>query len=266
MKHLLYIGIAAFAFLPLSAFAASSLSSFYSGSGWGNTQTLSGYGTQNSSLFQNSTNLLNGAGSGFQYGVGSSALDPTQSSGFNFQPIVALPLPGQSGGLTGQTPINEYLTGVFRLAITVSVVLAVIMIIIDGFKYMTSEAVGNKKDALAGIRSALFGLILLLATYLILFIINPSILCLSLFNPAGSNCGVSNSYLQNLTLPGNLGNSNLQNLTSGTNLTNTTQTNPQSGNAWSFTDSKGNTQYFTQQTDCKQHASAGATCTEGPAH
>jgi hypothetical protein len=119
---------------------------------------------------------------------------PTSPGGFEFQPIVALPLVGQNGStLTGCTPINEYLAGVFRLAITVSVVLAVIMIIIDGFQYMTSEAVGNKKEALAGLRQALFGLVLLLASYLILFIINPSILSLSLFNSKDEGCQTTTS-------------------------------------------------------------------------
>ena len=121
-------------------------------------------------------------------GAGAAPTASTPTSHFQFYPIVSLPLVGQGTSLTNNTSINEYLAGVFRLAISVAAVLAVIMIVVDGFKYMTSEAIGNKKDALSGLRDALFGLVLLLASYLILFIINPSILCLSLFNPAGSSC------------------------------------------------------------------------------
>lgn len=106
------------------------------------------------------------------------------SDKFTFQPIIqgqTLPLPTNN--------LCDYLNALFKLSISISVVLAVIMIIIDGFKYMTSEAVGNKKDALGGIRSALGGLVLLLASYLLLFIINPQILSLSVVSTNGGALG-----------------------------------------------------------------------------
>ncbi|MDE2079173.1 MAG: hypothetical protein KGI73_02185 [Patescibacteria group bacterium] len=113
----------------------------------------------------------------------------TQTGGgtgnFQFQPIVPLPLLGGST-LQQQTPLSSYVNSLFQLAITVGVVLAVIMIIIDGFKYMTSEAVGNKKDALQGIRSALFGLLIILAATLVLNIINPQLISLNLSGINGS--------------------------------------------------------------------------------
>ena len=112
---------------------------------------------------------------------------------FHFVPIVPIPISGQSGTLDENTSLGCYVNAVFNIAIMVSVVLAVIMIIIDGFKYMTTEAVGNKKDALGGIRQALFGLILLLASWLILHVINPQITNLNVLqlNGNGSSCASS---------------------------------------------------------------------------
>jgi len=116
--------------------------------------------------------------------------DTATGQKFQFQPIVSVPLP-TGGSVDANTSLSCYINAVFKLAISISVVLAVIMIVIDGFKYMTSEAVGNKKDALAGIRAALFGLVLLLGSWLILNIINPQITQLSVTSFTGSlsSCG-----------------------------------------------------------------------------
>lgn len=97
---------------------------------------------------------------------------------FQFQPIVSVPLPG-SGAVGSHTTLAEYVNGVFRLAIGIATILGVIYIMVDGFVYMTSEAVGKKSDALGGIRSALFGLLLLLLSTTILYVIDPNILNLN---------------------------------------------------------------------------------------
>ncbi len=107
---------------------------------------------------------------------------------FQFQPIVSLPLPtgGVLGGTvdskgnftpaTQSTSIADYLNALFGLALGASAILAVIMIVFEGFKYMTSDAIGSKKDALTGLRGATFGLILLLMIWLIVNVINPQML------------------------------------------------------------------------------------------
>lgn len=105
-----------------------------------------------------------------------------------FQPIVSLPAASGNGG-TLYGSLCDYLNSAFKLAIAAAIILAVLMIIVDGFKYMTSEAIGNKKDALGGIRSALFGLLLLLGSYLILYIVNPQILNLGVLSPNGDMLG-----------------------------------------------------------------------------
>lgn len=167
---------------------------------------------------------------------------PSGPGQFQFQPIVSIPL--STGGIVdGTTALKDYFNAAFKIAITVAVSLAVIMIMIDGFKYMTSEAVGNKKDALAGIRSALFGLVLLLASYLILFIINPCILTLSVFDQssvAGCPSAQQNSSLNSTS------NTQVQGTQTGkqspplTNQTPDSQGKPGSGN-FCFTDQRAGT-------------------------
>lgn len=95
---------------------------------------------------------------------------------FQFKPIVAIPLP--TGQVDAETTLPDYINGVFTLTIAIATILGVIMIVFSGFKYMTSDAVGGKKEAIAGIQGALFGLVLLLLSYLILNVINPQILAL----------------------------------------------------------------------------------------
>ena len=101
-------------------------------------------------------------------------------------PIVAMadviplaPVPDLNGGVNS---LPEYLNAVFRVVIIVGAILAVLRIIWSGFEYMTSEAVGQKKDARGVITAAIGGLILLIATTLILTVINPSIVNLDALN------------------------------------------------------------------------------------
>ncbi|HEY4514667.1 MAG TPA: pilin [Candidatus Paceibacterota bacterium] len=71
----------------------------------------------------------------------------------------------------------EYLTGIYNIALTVSVLLAVIMIVIAGVQYSTSWASpSNKSAAKDKIWSAIGGLVLALLSVLILNTINPDIL------------------------------------------------------------------------------------------
>ncbi len=114
------------------------------------------------------------------FAIGTSAF---AADTFQYQPIIAnSPLSPSAGS---GCSLGTYLNTIFTIAIAVAVALAVIEIIIGGFAYMTVEAVAGKKDALKRISSALFGLVLLLATTLILTIINPSIIKLTV---AGLNC------------------------------------------------------------------------------
>ncbi|OGG43672.1 hypothetical protein A2841_03710 [Candidatus Kaiserbacteria bacterium RIFCSPHIGHO2_01_FULL_48_10] len=87
-----------------------------------------------------------------------------------FVSIVCLPF------LISYSTIGTLLNGLFQLAIGLGAIAAVIMLVVGGFQYMTQDAVGGQKEARARIQGAVVGLILLLLSYLILFVINDEIL------------------------------------------------------------------------------------------
>lgn len=85
------------------------------------------------------------------------------------------PLPGLTE-VEGSTGLSQYLNAMFRMGIGIAGLLAVVMIVICGIKFMTSEAVSSKSDAKSCIQNAVFGLLLALSSYLILRTINPQLL------------------------------------------------------------------------------------------
>lgn len=91
--------------------------------------------------------------------------------------------------------LGTLVTSIFVLGVQIAGALAVIMIIWGGVEYMTTEAFTGKSDAKDRITQALYGLLLALCSYLILYTINPQIVNL------GANClvnpGICNSYSDN---------------------------------------------------------------------
>ena len=72
-----------------------------------------------------------------------------------------------------------YLTGMVKLLIMVAGVLAVIMIMLGGIQYMSSDAISGKEEGKEKITQALFGLLLAIASWLILNTINPDLLIIN---------------------------------------------------------------------------------------
>jgi len=82
-------------------------------------------------------------------------------------------LPGMPSSVCGPA---DYLSGIYKLAVGIAVVLAAIMIVYGGIIWSTSG--GNpsrQKEARSHITQAIFGLVILLASYLILNTINPAL-------------------------------------------------------------------------------------------
>lgn len=77
-----------------------------------------------------------------------------------------------------------FLNLIFKLGVGVAALLAVIMIVVGGFEYMTSEIPGAKNDGKDRIRGAIYGLLLVLLTWLILTTVNPDILNFSIRFPS----------------------------------------------------------------------------------
>ncbi|MFA6520113.1 MAG: M15 family metallopeptidase [Candidatus Paceibacterota bacterium] len=73
-------------------------------------------------------------------------------------------------------PLSKYLNLMITLFIGICAALAVIMIVIGGIEYMTSELPGNKEHGKERIVHAIFGLVLALGSWTLLNEINPDIL------------------------------------------------------------------------------------------
>ncbi len=81
------------------------------------------------------------------------------------------PLPG-----TGpESNFGDYVPIVFNLSIGIAAILAVVMIIMGGLQYMSTDAIQGKSDGKNRITAALLGLGLALAAYVILWQINPNL-------------------------------------------------------------------------------------------
>jgi hypothetical protein len=90
----------------------------------------------------------------------------------------------------------ELVTGVYNAAIGIGAILAVIMIIIGGMKYTTSEAINTKTGAKEQIQDALLGLVLLLGSFLILKTINKDLVNLAVTLPVGEGNNLSELQVQ----------------------------------------------------------------------
>ncbi|MCX6754986.1 MAG: M15 family metallopeptidase [Candidatus Nomurabacteria bacterium] len=73
-------------------------------------------------------------------------------------------------------PFGDYLNALIKVFIGLCAVLAMIMIVIGGIEYMTSELISSKEEGKKRITGALFGLIIALSSYALLNTINPAVL------------------------------------------------------------------------------------------
>ena len=92
--------------------------------------------------------------------------------------VLLAPLPFVEEGVY----LGGYLDGIFRLGIGIAVTLAVLMLVIQGLRYMTSSAIGSKEDSKKWIGEVFGGLFLALASFLILETINPALVRFDLVN------------------------------------------------------------------------------------
>jgi|GEM_PF-1936965 len=72
--------------------------------------------------------------------------------------------------------IGGYVNTIIRLLLAVATLLAVLMIVVGGVQYMTTDAFTQKSEGISKMTNAVLGLILAFAVYVILNTINPNIL------------------------------------------------------------------------------------------
>jgi len=82
------------------------------------------------------------------------------------------------------TSLGNYLNPMIALFIGICAVLAMIMIVMGGIEYMTSELISNKEAGKERIRNAIFGLLLALCAWTLLYTINPNLLKSDINAPA----------------------------------------------------------------------------------
>lgn len=76
----------------------------------------------------------------------------------------------------GAGDLGAFLSQAFQFGLAIAAALAVIMIVWGGVEIMLSESVFSKDDGKKKIKDAIWGLLLALVSWLILYTINPQIL------------------------------------------------------------------------------------------
>lgn len=100
--------------------------------------------------------------------VPSSGSGPSATE-YSTEPLAPLP------GFTGDPNLGQWLESLFTILIVIAGILALIMIIVGGITYITSESFGGKGQGKAYIINAIIGLVLALGAWVILNTINPNL-------------------------------------------------------------------------------------------
>jgi type IV secretory pathway VirB2 component (pilin) len=101
---------------------------------------------------------------------------------YNFLAPLPVPDPDSNGEMqttfdpTDPNALGNYLNLIIKLIIGFSAVMAVVMIVMGGLEYMTGELISEKASGKEKITGAVFGLVLVLGSWLLLNEINPDLL------------------------------------------------------------------------------------------
>ena len=100
----------------------------------------------------------------------------------SIQPNPEVPIPGvrftpatQSNGVVSIPFLAQYITGIYRVSVGLGAILAAIMIVYGGFRYLLAATLPGVKEGKEVIQNAFIGLVVLLSSYLILNTINPAL-------------------------------------------------------------------------------------------
>jgi hypothetical protein len=93
--------------------------------------------------------------------------------------LAPLPLSG-GGSLDTTTTASMYIPGMVMLIIGIAGVLAIVKIIYGGVVYISTDAIEGKSDGKQHIQDALWGLLLIISSWVILYTINPKLININL--------------------------------------------------------------------------------------
>src|SRR3989344_3257684 len=101
----------------------------------------------------------------------------------DYKLLAPIPLSGVDQGDTKTTTAGPYIQGLFTLIIAIAGGLAVLKIIFGGIQYMSTDAFQGKSEAKSTIQNAIWGLLLAIGAWLILFTINEDLVKFDLSIP-----------------------------------------------------------------------------------
>lgn len=97
-------------------------------------------------------------------------------------PRLSVPIPNLSftkpvfeDGSVSVNFIGQYIIGIYRWLIGVAAVFAVVMIMVGGIQYMLGATGKGAKEGMERIKNAIVGFVILLASYLLLYTVNPQL-------------------------------------------------------------------------------------------
>jgi hypothetical protein len=76
---------------------------------------------------------------------------------------------------TEKVKFEQYVNIAFKLMFSLAIIIAIFRIVTGGFLYMTTDAVSGKHDGIEQIKTALWALLLIFGSYLILYFIDPKL-------------------------------------------------------------------------------------------
>lgn len=94
-------------------------------------------------------------------------------------PDLSFSEPAAENGYLSVNFIGEYVSAVYKYLIGIALTIAIVFVMIGGLQYVVGASTGEIGKAKERIKNAITGFVLLLAVYVILFTVNPS---LTLFN------------------------------------------------------------------------------------
>lgn len=102
--------------------------------------------------------------------------EETNIKTINYVPLETLPGLTEEGENLETSDLSPYLSGLFDFLVGLAVILAVFVISLGGFIYMSSDSFTGKSTGKDFIWNAVEGLLIVLGAYIILYTINPNIL------------------------------------------------------------------------------------------
>ncbi|KND48537.1 MAG: hypothetical protein AB200_02305 [Parcubacteria bacterium C7867-005] len=106
------------------------------------------------------------------FGLSTDLASAEPTPFYDYTPLAELPGTTRPG--TGAVNAATYIPGIIKLTIGVAGALSVLMIIFGGIQYMSTDAISGKSDAKERIQNAIYGLVLAIGSYTILYTINPN--------------------------------------------------------------------------------------------